>query len=55
MHFFPLLTNTKQLLLMTCCDTTAIFRASFPPHAQTNGTRDGETNRQTDVEVEIVI
>ena len=40
---------------MTICDTTAIIRATFPTHAQTNGTMDGETNRQTDVEVEIVI
>ena len=51
---FSLLTHTKQLLLLTFCDTTAGNGAYFRTHGQT---ADGElrTEGQTDVEVEIVI
>ena len=49
--YFLLLTHTKQLLLMTFCQTTAGNGASFWTHGMTDGMTDG----QTDVEVEIVI
>ena len=55
--YFSLLTHTKQLLLVTFCDTLAGIEVSFG----TDGTRTGQTeldgrmDRQTDVEVEIVI
>ena len=49
--YFSLLTHTKQLLLMTFCQTTAGNGASFRTHGMTDGMTDG----QTDVEVEIVI
>ena len=45
--YFLLLTHTKQLLLMTFCQTTAGNGATFR--------NDGMTDGQTDVEVEIVI
>ena len=45
--YFSLMTHTKQLLLVTVCDTTARIGAIFPTDALTEG--------QTEVEVEIVI
>ena len=47
--FISLLTRTKQLLLVTLCDTLAGIEVSF----WVDGT--GRTDGQTDVEVEIVI
>ena len=48
-----LLTLTKQLLLVTFCDTLAGIEVSF----WTDGTKDGTetTDGQTDMEAEIVI
>ena len=46
--YFLLLTHTKQLLLVTVCNTTAGNGASFWTHTRTE-------EGQTDVEVEIVI
>ena len=52
--YFSLLTRTKQLLLVTFCDTLAGIEVSF--WADGNGRTDGRTpDGQTDVEVEIVI
>ena len=48
--YFLLLTHTKQLLLVTFCDTTAGIGASFR-----TDTRRTAAEGQTDVEVEIVI
>ena len=50
--YFSLLAHTKQLLLVTFCDTTAGFELFF---GQTHGLTHGRTDGQTDVEVEIVI
>ena len=49
--YCSLLTHTKQLLLLTFCQTTARNGASFRTHRGNDGMTDG----QTDVEVEIVI
>ena len=48
--YFSLMTNTKQLLLVTVCDNTARIGASF----RTDALTDAWTEGQTDVEVEIV-
>ena len=57
--YFSLLTRTKQLLLVTFCDTLAGIEVSFWADRRTDGTgrTDGtrRTDGQTDVEVEIVI
>ena len=56
--YFSLLTRTKQLLLVTFCDTLAGIEVSFwaDGTGRTNGQTDGQTpDGQTDVEVEIVI
>ena len=45
--YFSFMTHTKQLLLVTFCDTTAEIVASFRTDARMHG--------QTDVEVKIVI
>ena len=45
--YFSLLTQTKQFLLVTLCDTNAGIAASFRTHTRMDG--------QTDLEVEIVI
>ena len=51
--YFSLLTHTKQLLLVTFCDKTTESGVRFRTHGtRTDGTW---TDRQTDVEVEIVI
>ena len=50
--YFSLITHTKQLLLVTFCDTTAGIGASFRTHGRTETRRE---EGQTDVEVEIVI
>ena len=47
--YFSFLTYTKQLLLVTFCETTAGIGASIPTHARM------AAEEQTDVEVEIVI
>ena len=51
------MTHTKQLLLVTFCYTTAGIGASFWKHRQTDRqmVAAAEEERQTDVEVEIVI
>ena len=41
--YFSLITHTKQLLLVTFCDTTAGNGASFRTHARTDG---GRTDRR---------
>ena len=46
------MTQIKQLLLVTFCDTSAGIGASFRTDARTDG---GRLEGQTDVEVEIVI
>ena len=51
--YFSLLTHTKQLLLVTFCDTLAGIEVSF--WADGTGRTNGRTDGQTDVEVEIVI
>ena len=51
---FFTLTHTKQLLLVTYCDTTAETDVSVQKHGQTDGTNERKDG-QTDVEVEIVI
>ena len=51
---FSFLTHTKQLLLLTFCDTAAETEVSFG-HTDGNGNGTGRTDGQTDVEVEIVI
>ena len=48
---FLLLTHTKQLLIVTFCEMTAGYGASFQTHKRTHGHTEG----QTDLEVEIVI
>ena len=48
-EYFSLIAHTKQLLLVTLCDTTAGIQASFRTHGRRR------TEGQTDVEVEIVI
>ena len=50
---FSLMTHTKQLSLVTFCDTTAGIGSSFRIHAQTKDR--GRAKGQTDVEIEIVI
>ena len=55
-EYFSLIAHTKQLLLVTFCETTAGIGVSF----RTDGRRNTEhgtqnTDGQTDVEVEIVI
>ena len=50
---FSLLTRTKQLLLVTFCDTLAGIEVSF--WADGTGRTEPERDGQTDVEVEIVI
>ena len=54
---FLLLTHTKQLLLVTFCNTSAGIEVNFRTHGRTERTdeRNGRTDGQTDVEVEIVI
>ena len=47
--YFSLMTHTKQLLIVTFCDTTAGIAASFQTHSRMT------VEGQTDVEVEIVI
>ena len=49
--YFSLITPTKQLLLVTFCDTTAGSGASFWTHTRTHERTEG----QPEVEVEIVI
>ena len=44
--YFSLLTHTKQLLLVTLCDTTAENEASFWTHERTNGMTNGWTDRR---------
>ena len=51
MHIFFIFTPTKQLLLVTFCDTLAGIEVSF----WRDGTGRTEPDGQTDVEVEIVI
>ena len=51
--FFSLLTHTKQLSLMTLCNTTAGIRFSFWKHV--TDTQREHTEGQTDMEVEIII
>ena len=55
--YFSLLTRTKQLLLVTFCDTLAGIEVSFwaDGTGRRNGRTDGQTDGQTDVGVEIVI
>ena len=57
--YFSLLTRTKQLLLVTFCDTLAGIEVCFWADGRTDGTGqtdgNGRTDGQTDVEVEIVI
>ena len=53
--YFLLMTHTKQLLLVTFCDTTAGNRASFRTHERKEEGTEEQTDEQTDVEVEIVI
>ena len=55
--YFSLLTPTKQLLLVTFCDTLAGIEVSFwtDGTGTTDGRTEGQTDGQTDVEVEIVI
>ncbi len=53
MHIFSFLTHTKQLLIVTFCDTTAGIGASVWTHGQKH--KDGRKDGHTDVEVEIVI
>ena len=55
--YFSLLTRTKQLLLVTFCDTLAGIEVSFWADGtrQTDGRTNGRTDGQTDLEVEIVI
>ena len=50
--YFSLSKHTKQLSLVTYCDTAAGIEVSFRTHRQT---ADGRTEEQTDMEVEIVI
>ena len=53
---FSLMTHTKQVLLVSFCDITAGIKASFQTQdAHTHGLTDGRTERQSDVEDEIVI
>ena len=50
------MTHTKQVLLVSFCDITAGIKASFQTQdAHTHGLTDGHTERQSDVEDEIVI
>ena len=51
--YFSLLTDTKQLLLVTFCDTTS--ENGFFSGTRTDTQTDRHTDGQTDVEVEIVI
>ena len=45
--YFSLMTHTKQLLLVTVCDTTARIGASFRTHGRrTDGRTDGMTDRR---------
>ena len=55
--YFSFLTHTKQLLLVTFCDTTAGNRASFGTHKQTNVRTNNQTepDGQTDMQVEMII
>ena len=53
--YFLLLTYTKQLLLITFCQTTAGNGASFRTHGMTDRMMDRMTDGQTDVDVEIAI
>ena len=55
--YFSLLTRTKQLLLVTFCDTLAGIEVSFwaDGTGRTDGRTDERTDGQTNVEVEIVI
>ena len=53
--YFSRLTHTKQLLLMTVCNTTSGIGVSFRTDARTHARTDEEEEGQTDVEVEIVI
>ena len=55
--YFSLLTRTKQLLLVTFCDTLAGIEVSFWADGTgwTDERTDGQMDRQTNVEVEIVI
>ena len=53
--YFSLLTRTKQLLLVTFCDTLAGIEVSFWADGTGRNRTDGRTEGQTDVEVEIVI
>ena len=52
--YFLLLTHTKQLLLVTVCDTLEGIEVTFG-RTEPDGTTDTRTDGQTDVEVEIVI
>ena len=52
--YFSLLTHTKQLLLVTFCDTLAEIEVRFG-RTEPEPRKDGNTDGQTDVEVEIVI
>ena len=46
-----LMIHTKQLLLATCCDTTAGFEASFQIYRQKDGNIETHTDDgQTDME-----
>ena len=46
--YFSLLTHTKQLLLVTFCDTTAGNAYSLRTHERTNERTDERTNGWTD-------
>ena len=53
--YFSLLTRTKQLLLVTFCDTLAGIEVSFWADGTGRTEPDERTDGQTNVEVEIVI
>ena len=53
--YFSLLTRTKQLLLVTFCDTLAGIEVSFWADGTGRTEPEQERDGQMDVEVEIVI
>ena len=53
--YFSLITHTKQLLLVTFCDTLEGIDVSFQRDGNTDGQTEPEPDGQTNVEVEIVI
>ena len=54
-EYFSLIAHTKQLLLVTFCDTAAGNGVSFRTQGRTDRRTDERTEEQTDVEIEIVI